>query len=146
MDIPRTLLPALAAAVLAVGATVAPATAAVVTPSPAATAAPTAGSGPCQVVGTWRAGRAWLPGAALAVPGGRVEQPRVRSGAARVDLVDGRLHVQRTSRRSPAAAAPVEVELSLHGPDGSTALRCLVDLDAAHVDPATRLRRVAAGG
>ena len=71
----------------------------------------------CLVVGSSRAGRAWLPRARVLVPGAQVLAARAVSPGARAGAEAGLVEVQRTARRSGAAGAPVVLELVvLDGP------------------------------
>ncbi len=74
----------------------------------------------CLVVGASRAGRAWLPRARVAVRGARVLLADVSTADARAVATGGLVEVQRTSRRSPAAASPVVLQLLLLDTSGRT--------------------------
>lgn len=98
------------------------------TTTTAATTAATAAEPGCRVVAAGRAGRAWLPWARVAAPGARLLAVDVVTGAARADLHTGTVVVQRTARRSPAAAVPVELEVLLVDHRGAGVRTCTVDL------------------
>jgi hypothetical protein len=110
--------------------------------SPATVAVQPAGS-VCHVVAVGRAGRAWLPWVAVAVPGGRSHTVRLVDGnAARVDASGGLTVVQRTSRRAPGADRPVVLEVVVDDGVERAVRTCEVHVGRVPVDPAHGVRRV----
>jgi hypothetical protein len=137
----RTLVVGVVAALLAVVPT-GPAAGATARAGPRDLAATQAATG-CQVVAVGRAGRAWLPWAAVAVPGGRSDTVRVVGGAAaRLERQGALVVVQRTSRHDIARRVPVTLEVDVLDAAGEGLRTCRVDVGRVPVDHDHHVRRV----
>ncbi|MFC3689387.1 hypothetical protein ACFOLH_13640 [Aquipuribacter hungaricus] len=78
----------------------------------------------CLVVGTSRAGRAWLPRARVLVPGLDVLAVRTATPHARVSTEAGLVQVQRTSRHGGGRV--VRLEVAVRGPEHRGTWRSVV--------------------